>query len=84
MKKRILAFLVIIALCIGCMPAYAQASSADPVEAFVERLYANILQRDADSEGIKLMDKRVENGCRIRGRKWLKGLWTVMNLSQEI
>lgn len=63
MKKRILAFLVIIALCIGCMPAYAQASSADPVEAFVERLYANILQRDADSEGLSSWTNVLKTGA---------------------
>ena len=63
MKKRILAILVIIALCIGCMPAYAQASSADPVEAFVERLYVNILQRDADSEGLSSWTNVLKTGA---------------------
>lgn len=52
MKRKIVSILIIIALCIGLMPNYAQANSADPVEAFVERLYTNILQRDADQAGL--------------------------------
>ena len=66
-KKRILTILIVFAMCIGCLPVYAEdnstysdsaetsapAETSDPVEAFVERLYTNILQRDPDADGLQ-------------------------------
>ena len=70
MKKRFLSILVIVALCIGCMPVYVHANSADPVEAFVARLYMNILQREADPEGLSSWTNVLKTGKESGGQNY--------------
>lgn len=82
-KKRILTILIVFAMCIGCLPVYAEDNSTysdsvetsapaetfDPVEAFVERLYTNILQRDPDADGLQdwtnVLKSGQEQGARV-------------------